>query len=95
LKRKEKVFFSRERRDGGTAGNERLELPVERSGSKWRHYSRSRSRIGTIGGGNARARAVVSFFCQPRVESKCARAAPRRRLFFRAYHFFVKTSLSE
>ena len=94
MKRKEKVFFSRERRDGGAAGNERLELPVERSRSKWRH-SRSRSRIGTIGGGNARARAVVSFFVN--LASNPNARAPRRarRLFFRAYHFFVKTSLSE
>ena len=101
LKRKEKVFFLRERRDGGAAGNERLELPVERSGSTWRHYSRSRSRIGTIGRGNARARAVVSFFCQPRVESKnVRRVAPRSQtllpgLYFFSEKFFVKTSLSE
>ena len=103
MKRKEKVFFLRERRDGGAAGNERLELPVERSGSTWRHYSRSRSRIGTIGGGNARARAVVSFFVNLAPNPKmCARRAALADsssgpLFFYWIEkiFFVKTSLSE
>jgi len=49
-----------------------------------------------IGGGRARARAVVSFFCQPRAESKCARVAPRSQtLLPMASKFIVKTSLSE